>query len=91
MMKMAFNLNDMSGFLFKNEDHIGNRPTHKGSIKINGVEYWMSAWVKEGRNGKFFSMAFQEKEEKYQNQGGTGGADSNVNSNLNDFDDDIPF
>ena len=86
---MAFDINDMSGFLFKNEDHQGNRPTHKGSIKINGVEYWMSAWVKEGRNGKFFSMAFQEKEAKYQdNQSTTGQPATNNN---NDFDDDIPF
>ena len=27
-------------------------------------EYWISAWVKEGRDGKFFSLSLKEKEPK---------------------------
>jgi len=49
--------NEKSGVLFKN-DKEGNekRPDYKGSIQIEGVEYWLSAWVKEGKNGKFMSL-----------------------------------
>jgi hypothetical protein len=45
---------------------------------INGVEYWISAWVKDGSNGRFFSLAFDEKQEEPQSFGG-------------DVDEDIPF
>jgi hypothetical protein len=60
---MAFEKRDNSGALFRakaNENP--NWPTHEGSAMVNGVEYWLSAWVKEGKNGKFFSLAFKPKD-----------------------------
>ena len=54
---------DMSGVLFKN-DKEGN-PTwadYKGSITVNGEEFWLSAWIKEGAKGKFMSLAVKEKQ-----------------------------
>jgi len=33
------------------------------SLTIAGVEYRISAWVKTGDNGKFFSLAFTPKEQ----------------------------
>lgn len=56
---------DNSGALFKakaNENP--NWPQYDGSCAIGGREYWISAWVKEGKSGKFFSLAFKPKEEK---------------------------
>lgn len=60
---MAFELKDGQGSLFKN-DKDGNeaRPDYKGSIKIDGVEMWLSAWIKEGAKGKWMSLSVQPKE-----------------------------
>ena len=62
---MAYEQRDNSGVLFKNEKR--EKPSHPnatGSAMIDGVEYWVSAWTKEGKNGKFQSLAFKRKEEK---------------------------
>lgn len=55
--------NELRGVLFKN-DRKGNenQPDYKGSCEVDGVEYWISAWIKEGQKGKFMSLSFTEKE-----------------------------
>ena len=30
---------------------------------IDGVEYWISGWIKTGENGKWLSLSFKPKEE----------------------------
>jgi hypothetical protein len=62
--KMAFEQRDLNGALFKN-DKQGNekRPDYTGNCMVDGFEYKMSAWVKEGANGKFMSVTFQRKDE----------------------------
>lgn len=53
-----------TGVLFRNDKATTDKhPTHTGSINIDGTEYWLSAWVKEGAKGKFFSMAVKPKEQ----------------------------
>lgn len=62
---------DNSGALFKNDKE--GHPTwadYKGQITINGVEYWLSAWIKEGKNGKFMSLSAKPKDEKPQQSQG---------------------
>lgn len=56
--------NNNSGVLFKNDRKESERhPDYKGSAEIGGVQYWISAWVKESQNGnKFMSLSFTEKE-----------------------------
>ena len=40
---------DNSGVLFKNDKkEAHNQPDYKGNITVAGVEYWLSAWIKEG-------------------------------------------
>ncbi len=65
---MAYD-NTNSGLLAKN-DKQGNdsRPDYRGSINVDGTEYWLSAWIKTGRDGtklagqKYMSLSVQPKD-----------------------------
>lgn len=83
--------NTNSGALFKNdtEGKSENFPPYGGSINVEGVEYWVSAWVKDGKKGKFFSLALKPKEA--QPQRGGGGGKARPQDNGDDLDDGIPF
>ena len=55
--------NTNRGVLFKNDrKEKDNHPDYKGSINADGVEYWISAWMKEGAKGKFMSFSLTPKE-----------------------------
>lgn len=55
--------NNLRGVLFKNDrKEKDSHPDYKGSCEIEGVEFWLSAWIKDGQKGKFMSISFQEKE-----------------------------
>jgi hypothetical protein len=57
--------NNMSGVLFKNDKATNERaPGYTGKVNINGKDYRLAAWVKEGKNGKFFSLKVSEFENK---------------------------
>ena len=57
--------NTNTGALFVN-DKQGNeqRPDSKGSINVDGVEYWISAWRKTSKDGskKFLSLQVERKD-----------------------------
>jgi hypothetical protein len=54
---------DNSGVLFKNENKDNEKkPDYKGSIMVDGNEYWLSAWIKEGKTGKFMGLALSPKD-----------------------------
>jgi len=55
---------DNSGVLFKNDKVDNERsPQYKGNITVEGKDYWISAWVKEGKSGKFMGLSVSPKEE----------------------------
>lgn len=56
---MAYEQKDNSGTLFKNDKR--EKETHPHA-KGTAVEYWVSAWTKEGAKGRFQSLSFQKKE-----------------------------
>ena len=53
---------DNSGALYKN-DKKGNAEwaDYSGNITVNGVEFWLNAWIKEGKNGKFMALRVKPK------------------------------
>jgi len=60
---MGYEQRENSGTLFRNEKGDNPaRPDYRGEALVDGVEYRVSAWVKDGKKGKFLSMAFEAKE-----------------------------
>jgi hypothetical protein len=61
--------NTNSGMLARNDKkETEKHPDFKGSINVDGVDYWLSAWVKEGKPGgkmegkKYFSLSVTQKD-----------------------------
>ena len=62
---MAYEMRELSGSLFKNEKKTEEKhPQMQGSCLIDGVEYWISAWTKDGEKGRWQSLAFKRKDAK---------------------------
>jgi hypothetical protein len=78
--------NTNKGVIFKN-DKKGNdkAPDYKGTINIEGKEYEIACWIKEGKNGKFFSTSQQPKKAKEVT------AESVASSMPEASEDDLPF
>jgi hypothetical protein len=57
--------NTNSGALFRNERATTDKhPTHTGKINVEGRDYYLNAWVKEGKKGKFFSLSVKPVDEQ---------------------------
>lgn len=83
--------NTNRGALFRNEDKRGDsHPDYKGSINVNGVEFWLSAWLKESKKGtKYMSLSVQPKEQRQPRQQSRDTRPAPPPQD--EFDDDIPF
>ena len=89
--------NTNSGALFKNDkDGNENRPDYKGSLNVNGVDYWISSWVKTSKKGdKYMSLSVQNKEDVHK-KGMVQATQAAATAPRDEppaetFDDDIPF
>ena len=50
---------NLKGNLFKNtKKESETQPDYTGSAKVNEVDYAMSAWINDGKNGKYLSVSF---------------------------------
>jgi hypothetical protein len=55
---------DKSGVLFKNDRKESEKhPDYKGYLTVNNQEFWLSAWIKEGKTGKYMGLAISPKED----------------------------
>lgn len=86
---MAYEMKEGSGSLFKNDrKEKDTHPDYAGSIMVNGKEHWLSGWIKEGKNGKFFSIAIGNEKIPKDNFKAAGSDELPQNTIV---DDDIPF
>jgi len=76
--------NTNRGSLFKNDRKDDAKfPDYKGSLNVDGVEYWLSAWIKLSKDGqKFMSLSIKNK---------NADASLNKKAKQQDFDDSMPF
>ena len=86
---MAYD-NTNSGIMARSENRkTENHPEFTGSINVEGVDFWLSAWVNEGKPGgkmegkKYFSIKLTRKE--------GGSSTGRPASDSNFVSDDIPF
>ena len=90
--------NTNSGMLSRNDrKEKDTHPDFKGAINVDGVDYWLSAWVKEGKPGgkmegrKFFSLSLTPKDDGTTiNLGKTDPTKAPLPKNFDQLDDDIP-
>ena len=61
---MAYEQKDMSGSLFRNNrKEKETHPDYSGTVRIDGHDMWISAWLREQKDGtKYFSLAFKRKD-----------------------------
>lgn len=73
---------DNSGALFTNDKREKEtHPHYQGKATINGIDYYVSAWVKDGQKGKFQSLSFKPVTEAKQ----PNGKPSYNNQHFDDF------
>jgi hypothetical protein len=84
--------NTNSGLLSKNKrKEKDTHPDYSGSINVGGVEYWLSGWIKTGKESsklageKFFLLSVKPKDEQ------RAPAPAPAPAPADDFNDDIPF
>jgi hypothetical protein len=58
-----FQHKELSGSVFRNDRKTQpNQPDYRGDCLIDGKQWWISGWIKEGARGKWMSLAFSAKE-----------------------------
>lgn len=72
--------NTNSGVLFKNQSENEKAPAYKGKINVDGKDYELAAWIREGKSGKFMSLKVQEPRQKQTPQ-----------KDFDDMEDDVPW
>jgi hypothetical protein len=51
------------GALFKNDrKQQENHADYQGAVNVEGKDFYLNAWVREGKNGKYFSLSVKPKQ-----------------------------
>ena len=80
--------NTNKGALFRNENKDPNDDKdrdYSGSVNVDGVEYWLSGWIKTSKNGrKYLSLSVKTKDTQPKPA-------ARERSRADDLDDSVPF
>ena len=84
---MSFEQKDNSAAIFRNDKGDNpKRPDYTGNGMVNGEAVRISAWIREGRNGKFLSLSFDKPKQKDAPK-----EKIPTQRHVDDFDDAVPF
>jgi hypothetical protein len=73
-----------SGVLFRSDKKESEKhPDYRGSIVVDGKDYWISGWIKDGKSGKFMGLAVSPKDAQQ--------APKKASNSVADMDDSVPF
>jgi len=89
---MSYDNTNRGQFWGNDKKETDKHPDFKGSINVEGTEYWLSAWKrKPGAHAKApaISISIQKKEDVH-NQGVENASEA-IDQSTPDFDDSIPF
>ena len=77
------------GALFKNAKKDSERhPDYKGSLNVNGIDFWVSSWLKTSSKGeKYMSLSVEPKDAPQK----PAPKPAPMPQSLADMDSDIPF
>jgi len=81
--------NTNRGILSRNDrKEKDSHPDMKGTINVDGVDYWLSGWTKTKKDGsgKFLSLSVEPKQQMT-----AAKPAPKRQSKVEDMDDDIPF
>jgi hypothetical protein len=80
--------NTNRGVLFKNDKkQQDSHADYQGNINVNGVEFWLNAWLKTGKSGqKFMSLSVKPKQQQTQDL-----QPESPKPGIQGMDDDIPW
>lgn len=90
---MAYD-NTNRGALFKNDKkERDTQPDYTGSLNVDGVEFFLDAWLKEAQSGrKFMSVSVKRKEKQAAPPAPSREAPRHAQkTGFDDMADDIPF
>ena len=86
--------NTNTGMMMRNDSRETEKhPEFRGSINVGGADYWLSAWVNEGKPGskiegrKYFSLKVSPKDPPATKRS----PGLNPKTEAYDIDDDLPF
>ena len=80
-----------SGILFKNDrKKTDSQPDYTGEVNVNGVEYFINGWIKQGQKAKFMSLSVKAKT-RPKDQDKPQMARSYEQRRDDDMSDEIPF
>lgn len=95
---MAYD-NELKGVLFKNtEKEKETQPDYRGDAQIDGVSYFMDAWINTAESGrKYMSVKFKAKEKQPTRQAApaqrapASKPTAKTGTGFDDMDSDCPF
>lgn len=85
--------NTNTGALFRaDKGDNPKRPDYRGSVNVDGRDYWLSAWIKTSKKGdKYMSLQVQAKDAQPAPKGDPAAYASVKGAPMPDFDDQVPF